>query len=89
MVSHEVIVNLIANTATGQGLTIQAELDKGTYPTGIKITDKKLATVNLIPAGFHGEWNYTIAAHVRFEVKYKILLAVNFPVIFQFWKITA
>jgi hypothetical protein len=30
LVSHEVIVNLIANTATEQGLTIQAELDSGT-----------------------------------------------------------
>jgi transposase len=61
LVSHEVIVNLIANTATRQGLTIQAELDNGTYPTGIKVTDEELAAVNLIPAGFHGEWNYTIA----------------------------
>ncbi len=61
LLSHEVIVNLIANTATGQGLTIQAELDNGIYPTGIKITDEELATVNLHPAAFHGEWNYTIA----------------------------
>ena len=34
LVSHEVIVNLIANTATERGLTIQAELDRGSYPTG-------------------------------------------------------
>ena len=34
LVSHEVIVNLIANTTTEQGLTIQAELDRGSYPTG-------------------------------------------------------
>lgn len=61
LVSHEVIVNLIANTATQQGLTIQAELDTGTYPTGIKVSNEELAGVNLIPAGFHGEWNYTIA----------------------------
>jgi hypothetical protein len=61
LVSHEVIVSLIANTATEQGLTIQAELDAGAYPTGIKVTDEELAAVNLIPAGFHGDWNYTIA----------------------------
>jgi transposase len=60
LVSHEVIVSLIANTATEQGLTIRAELDGGTYPTGIKVTDDELAAVNLIPAGFHGDWNYTI-----------------------------
>jgi hypothetical protein len=61
LVSHEVIVNLIANTATQKGLIIQAELDTGTYPTGIKVSDEELARVNLIPDGFHGDWNYTIA----------------------------
>jgi hypothetical protein len=65
LVSHEVIVSLIANTATEQGLTVQAELDSGTYPTGIKVTDDELAAVNLIPAGFHGDWNYTIAPEPR------------------------
>lgn len=65
LVSHEVIVNLIANTATQQGLIIQAELDSGTYPTGLKVSDKELALVNLIPDGFHGDWNYTIAPKRR------------------------
>jgi hypothetical protein len=60
LVSHEVIINLIAATSTQQGLLIQAELDSGTYPTGIKITDHELATVNLKPANFHGDWNYQI-----------------------------
>ena len=61
LVSHEVIVNLIANTATQKGLIIQAELDTGAYPTGIKVSDTELAMVNLIPDDFHGEWNSTIA----------------------------
>jgi transposase len=61
LVSHELIVNLIAHTATLQGLFIQAELDTGTYPTGIKVSDQELARVNLIPDVFHGDWNYTIA----------------------------
>ena len=39
LVSHEVIINLIANTTTQAGLKIRAELDRGKYPTGIKITD--------------------------------------------------
>jgi len=60
LVSHEVIVNLIANTATQQGLTIQAELDTGAYPTGVKVSDEELARVNLVTAGFHGDWNYSI-----------------------------
>ncbi len=60
LTSHEVIVNLIANTTTRTGLTIQAELDNGTYPTGIKVTDQQLKNVRLQQAAFHGEWNYTI-----------------------------
>ncbi len=55
LVSHGVIINLITNTATEQGLTVQAELDSGTYPIGTKVTDEELAVVNLKPAKFHGE----------------------------------
>ena len=60
LVSHEVIVNLIANTTTQAGLKIRAELDRGIYPTGIKITDAELAKLNLKLAAFHGDWNYTL-----------------------------
>lgn len=60
LISHEVIVNLIANTTTQQGLTIQAALDTGRYPTGVKVTDQALDQVKLKKAKFHGEWNYTI-----------------------------
>ena len=64
LVSHEVIVNLIANTTTRAGLKIRAELDRGKYPTGIKITDAQLASLNLKPDNFHGDWNYTVL-HTR------------------------
>jgi hypothetical protein len=60
LVSHEVIVNLIANTATTEGLQIQAELDTESYPTGVKVTDEELAAVKLKASKFHGEWNYRI-----------------------------
>ena len=60
LISHEVIVHLIANTVTQQGLKIRAELDKRRYPAGIKVTDQELAQVNLKPHSFHGDWNYTI-----------------------------
>ena len=65
LVSHEVIVNLIANTATAQGLRIKAELDHRKYPTGIKVSDEQLATVQLKRSRFHGEWNYTIVPSRR------------------------
>jgi transposase len=60
LISHEVIVNLIANTVTQQGLKIHAELDQRRYPAGIKVTDEELAQVNLKRHRFHGDWNYTI-----------------------------
>ena len=61
LVSLDVIVQLIAHTATQQGLSVQAALDTDSYPTGIKVSDAELARVNLIQDTFHGEWNYTIA----------------------------
>ncbi len=60
LISHEVIVSLIAATKTQNGLTIQAEIDDGHYPTGVKIADNELALVNLQPDAFHGDWNYRI-----------------------------
>ncbi|MDA8384510.1 MAG: ISAzo13 family transposase [Betaproteobacteria bacterium] len=60
LVSHEVIVNLIAKTTTRTGLKIRAELDRGTYPTGIKIDDAEMNALSLKLASFHGEWNYTL-----------------------------
>jgi len=41
-------------------LRVQADLDTDVYPTKVKVTDKQLATVDLHPHRFHGEWNYTI-----------------------------
>jgi transposase len=60
LISHEVIVNLISNTTSTQGLQIQAELDTGKYPKGIKVTDAEFEKINLTKDDFHGEWNYTI-----------------------------
>jgi hypothetical protein len=60
LVSHEVMVNLIAGTTTRTGLTVHAERDRGYYPTGVKITNAQLAAVPLTGHNFHPEWNYTI-----------------------------
>ncbi len=61
LVSHEVMVNLIANTTTEKGLRIRAALDKNRYPTGKKVSDQELESVNIQRADFHGEWNYSIS----------------------------
>lgn len=65
LVSHEVIINLIANTRTQRGLRIRAELDPHKYPTGIKVTDAELNALNLKRAPFHGDWNYAILPRRR------------------------
>lgn len=60
LISHAVIINLIAATTTAKGLTVKCRLDKKKYPKGIKISDEQIAQVNLQQDKFHGEWNYTI-----------------------------
>jgi hypothetical protein len=61
LVSHEVIVELIAATQTRSGLKVRAELDQASYPLGVKISDRELAAVPLRRHDWHGEWNYSIA----------------------------
>ncbi|MHB8191625.1 MAG: ISAzo13 family transposase [Ferrimicrobium sp.] len=61
LVSHEVIINSIANTKTTTGPKINAELDTNSYPLGVKVSDEQLRQVNIDRADFHGEWNYTIS----------------------------
>src|SRR4030067_289816 len=39
LVSHEVVVNLIAATTTRTGLTVRSELDTGDYPAGLRVSD--------------------------------------------------
>ncbi len=64
LTSHEVIVETIAATSTNTGLTVHAELDQATYPTGVKIPDKDMKALEtegiLTRHNFHGEWNYTL-----------------------------
>jgi hypothetical protein len=58
-----VIVELIAVTRTCSGLRVQAELDRGSYRLGVKVSDRELAAVPLRRHDWHdwhGEWNYTV-----------------------------
>jgi transposase len=65
LISHAVIVNLIAATTTKTGLKVRCELDTQVYPLGIVVTDDELAQVNLKRNDFHGEWNYTISPRTQ------------------------
>ncbi len=60
LVSYAVILSLIAATTTETGLTVESYLDTNTYPPKLKVSDDEMATIQLQPDAFHGEWNYTI-----------------------------
>ena len=60
LLTYQVIVQLIASTTTDKGLTVQCQLDENVYDKGIKVSDAEMAKLNIKPADFHGEWNYTI-----------------------------
>jgi transposase len=60
LISHEVIVNLIAGTTTAAGLTVHSELDTDIYPAGVKVSDREVAEIDLRRDKFHGDWNYTL-----------------------------
>lgn len=60
LISHEVVVNLIASTTNRKGLQVYCELDSNEYPKGIKVTDAEMNDLKIDRHSFHGEWNYTI-----------------------------
>lgn len=65
LVSHEVIVNLIAATTNRKGLRVRSELDTNAYPAGVSVSDADMATLYLEADPFHGEWNYTLRPRLR------------------------
>ena len=62
LVSYLAIIQLTVSTTTDTGLTVACQLDANSYEKGIKVSDDEMASLNVKPASFHGEWNYTIAA---------------------------
>ena len=65
LVSHEVIVNLIAATTTQTGLKVTCELDRTAYPLKTKISKVEMEELHLQRDAFHGEWNYTISPRTQ------------------------
>ncbi len=56
----ETVVNLIGATTTKRGLHIRAAADRNSYKKGIKVAHEEMEAVNLRPARFRGDWNYTV-----------------------------
>lgn len=60
LITHEVIVKLIASTTTTTGLRVRSRLDTRSYPAGVKVSRQVINALALRPESFHGDWNYTI-----------------------------
>ena len=60
LISHEVVVNLIAATTTRTGLKVRSALDHNDYAAGRSVSDAQMDTLYLRPEAFHGEWNYSL-----------------------------
>ncbi|MDR1967617.1 MAG: ISAzo13 family transposase, partial [Burkholderiaceae bacterium] len=60
LVTHEIIVNLIAGTKTKSGLNVRAELDTNSYPKGVVVSEAEMAAVRMERDTFHGDWTYRI-----------------------------
>ena len=60
LISHEVIINLIAATTSRTGLTVKSDLDFNNYPPGIRVSDQQMAELRLKRDAFHGDWNYSL-----------------------------
>ena len=60
LTSHDVVVELIGATTTRAGLRVKAELDRGRYPKGLKVSKEEMAALSLRNHSFHGEWNYDL-----------------------------
>jgi Rhodopirellula transposase DDE domain len=65
LVSHYVIIQLIAATTTETGLTVTCDIDWNSYPKGIEVTDAEMAALNIQRNAFHGDWNYTISPRLQ------------------------
>jgi hypothetical protein len=62
LISHEVIVQLIASTKTRSGLKVRSAIDTNSYPKGLVVSDADFSTIEIKPDRFHGEWNYSIGS---------------------------
>ena len=57
LVSHEVVVNLIAAARTQSGLAVRSGLDPAACPKGVAVSDADFAALHIEPDDFHGDWN--------------------------------
>jgi hypothetical protein len=72
LTSHEVVVQTIAATTTRTGLRVRADLDPGTYNTGIRVSDAHMDALPLDRHDWHGDWNYTLHPREHGDWEYAV-----------------
>jgi hypothetical protein len=60
LLTHHVIIQLIAATKTTSGLAVACDIDTTQYPKGVSISQAQLKALNIRYDQFHPDWNYTI-----------------------------
>jgi len=60
LISHQVIIDLIAATTTTTGLTVKSKIDTNIYERGLRVSDQQMAELQLRREKFHGDWNYKL-----------------------------
>lgn len=60
LLNYEIIINLIKNTKTKQGLKIEARIDQKRYELKKEITQKQLEKIKIENHKINPQWNYTI-----------------------------
>ena len=60
LISHQVIIDLIAATTTRTGLTVKSKIDTNIYEPGLRVSDQQMAELQLRREKFHGDWNYKL-----------------------------
>jgi Rhodopirellula transposase DDE domain len=60
LISHQVIIDLIAATTTTTGLTVKSKIDTNFYEKGLRVSDQQMAELQLRREKFHGDWNYKL-----------------------------
>jgi hypothetical protein len=65
LTDYQTVVDLIRNTKTRTGLSVQCQLDTNKYDLGVHITDEQMSEIKLRGFKFHKDWNYTLHPSVR------------------------
>ena len=60
LIDIQTIVNLIGSTTTKTGLKVRCVVDHNQYPTGIKISEKQMACIDIQYPDYDNSWNYII-----------------------------